>query len=438
MSQTLSQPNTSAWKQEVNLRLAAHKNRRGPSAAMPATQTELRPSGSSRAAQAAARVAARYAQAPSYSEMQAAEARVAVRTAEIATQVALEAQATAQAVLASMDAAIEAPERVPELVVARAIEPAIEPSRPSSQVSSRESLLTEAPQSATTALAERESPQCFGLRWEEDLPVRRTEMGYATHGREEFAIQTEDWWSPAGPELVSGSALDPVEPAQPIPANLIEFPREMVATRKVRPRRAEGEFAASEIREGQLSIFEVDPEAISTQPEAPVAVAKPAAEWPGMELEANPLLDDVEPEPVRTTSALQLAPMNRRAMAVVVDGALVTGLFLAAVLLAGSHVKDLPSMKEVEVGAAVALALLWVLYQGLFFAVANATPGMKYAGISLCTFDDQFPTRARVFARLGAMLLSLLPLGLGVAWALFDEDHLCWHDRITKTYQRKG
>jgi hypothetical protein len=32
------------------------------------------------------------------------------------------------------------------------------------------------------------------------------------------------------------------------------------------------------------------------------------------------------------------------------------------------------------------------------------------------------------------MLLSFMPLGLGLAWALADEDVLCWHDRITRTY----
>ena len=53
----------------------------------------------SRAAAAAARVAARYAKAPSFSEMQAAEARAALRVAEVATRVALDAQAAAQAAL---------------------------------------------------------------------------------------------------------------------------------------------------------------------------------------------------------------------------------------------------------------------------------------------------------------------------------------------------
>jgi hypothetical protein len=35
------------------------------------------------------------------------------------------------------------------------------------------------------------------------------------------------------------------------------------------------------------------------------------------------------------------------------------------------------------------------------------------------------------------MLLSVLPLGLGVMWSIFDEDHLSWHDRLSGTYLRK-
>jgi hypothetical protein len=62
---------------------------------------------------------------------------------------------------------------------------------------------------------------------------------------------------------------------------------------------------------------------------------------------------------------------------------------------------------------------------------------MLYAGISLCTFDEQIPTSAQLRGRLGALLLSLLPVGLGVAWAIFDEEHLSWHDRLSRTYQRE-
>jgi uncharacterized RDD family membrane protein YckC len=81
--------------------------------------------------------------------------------------------------------------------------------------------------------------------------------------------------------------------------------------------------------------------------------------------------------------------------------------------------------------------MIALFYQVFFFTLAEATPGMKYARISLCTFDDQIPTGGQIRSRLGALLLSVVPMGLGIAWALFDDEHLCWHDRLSQTYLRK-
>jgi len=39
--------------------------------------------------------------------------------------------------------------------------------------------------------------------------------------------------------------------------------------------------------------------------------------------------------------------------------------------------------------------------------------------------------------RIPALMLSALPAGLGLMWSIFDGDHLGWHDRMTRTYQRK-
>jgi uncharacterized RDD family membrane protein YckC len=79
---------------------------------------------------------------------------------------------------------------------------------------------------------------------------------------------------------------------------------------------------------------------------------------------------------------------------------------------------------------------MWLLYQLLFFTLTDATPGMHYAKIALCTFNDDNPSRSALRARIAALLLSALPLGLGFLWVVFDEDSLGWHDRITQTYQR--
>lgn len=76
-------------------------------------------------------------------------------------------------------------------------------------------------------------------------------------------------------------------------------------------------------------------------------------------------------------------------------------------------------------------------YQALFMVLARATPGMRFAGIALSTFEGQHPGLAQRWMRLAALLLSVLPLGLGLVWALLDDDHLMGHDRLSKTYMRK-
>ena len=124
-------------------------------------------------------------------------------------------------------------------------------------------------------------------------------------------------------------------------------------------------------------------------------------------------------------------------MAVLVDGALVSAAVVALSMLVLTSAGSLPAPKVVAFGAAAALLFIGLLYQTLFLTLAEATPGMRYAGISLCTFDGQIPTPVELRSRLGALLLSVAPICLGVAWALFDEDHLCWHDRLSRTYLRK-
>jgi hypothetical protein len=59
---------------------------------------------------------------------------------------------------------------------------------------------------------------------------------------------------------------------------------------------------------------------------------------------------------------------------------------------------------------------------------------MRFANISLLTFDKTIPSRTQLLKRMVAMLISALTLGVGVLWAIFDEQHLCLHDRLSHTY----
>lgn len=356
-----------------------------------------RPTHGSRAALAAARVAERYAQAPSYSEFLADEARSAMRAAEAASKAAQQARAAVQYVLDGLEAAT-APESVPQ--------PEFE--------ASTESASRETP--ASQLLDERSS--------------------FRSGKKPEQARRL------AGPEASAEPFGDPrdAEAGEPIYANLIQFPRQMVATRRMRPRRAEGPLAAAPAQ-SQLSIFEVDPGSISTLPapaiDEPAAPVWMRAEESRSEFEPQPeekLLEE-SPHPAPQAS-IKLAPLNRRLMAVVVDASLILVAFLPLPLLLASRAGQMPGLRTIELAAALALLGIGVAYQALFLVLARATPGMRYAGIALSTFEGQHPSRAQCCRRLAALLLSVVPLGLGLVWALFDDDHLMGHDRLSKTYLR--
>jgi hypothetical protein len=93
-------------------------------------------------------------------------------------------------------------------------------------------------------------------------------------------------------------------------------------------------------------------------------------------------------------------------------------------------------MRVSQVCGVIATLGLAALYEWFFLTFAKVTPGMRYAQLSLCTFEEEIPNAAQVKGRLKAMLISVLPVGLGMVWSIFDEDQMSWHDRLSKTYLR--
>jgi len=155
-----------------------------------------------------------------------------------------------------------------------------------------------------------------------------------------------------------------------------------------------------------------------------------------MEFEVQPL---DEPETQQTPdqlSELEVAPFGLRLTAALVDGAMISAAGLGVALLAATYIGHPLTARIEALGLVLAFALAGLLYHALFLFLGEDTLGMRRAGISLCTFDDRIPTHTELRKRLGAMLLSLVPVGLGVAWVIFDDDHLSWHDRLSKTYPR--
>ena len=132
-------------------------------------------------------------------------------------------------------------------------------------------------------------------------------------------------------------------------------------------------------------------------------------------------------------------------MAGIVDGCIIATAFLAFVAVFAITVGKLSGAPATApritpqiagITSAVTLIALTLLYQLLFFIFSEATPGMRYARIGLCTLDDNNPTRSAIRRRILATVLAACPLGIGFLWAWFDDDGLGWHDRISRMYQR--
>ncbi len=369
-----------AWKHELNERLQATRNRHTRKATEQAEQRPLptlehlaKPE--TRASRLAAKVAQRYANAPSYSEILAAEARAAARAAEAAAAAARQVCAAVEAMESARLQSEAAP--VPALV-----------------------------------------PEC-----DQPLDDIQGDWGAAS------ADVDEHEHSPAEETSISIS--------EPLPVNLIEFPRELIAARRARPRLAEGPlrdtYEDMAHDPSQLRIFEVEQENIST-------VVKPdaaAAEWSSIRLDGKPACARRERESTASRElALEAASLEDRVMAGIVDLALVSFAFVLFVLVFAACTGHPPTGRVALIAAGAVLGGLALLYQYIFFRFADGTPGMRYAKIALCTFEDENPARPAMRRRILFLILSAAPFGMGFIWAWFDAARLGWHDRLSRMYQR--
>jgi len=429
-------------KEQVAERLAAHRARRSRiagSSVTPISQSTDESShlnSRSRSARIAASVAERYAQSQSYRAFLAEEAERAIRQANAAAEVAaLSAKAVVEAqnqLLFELDQLV-AESSIPGPIIVAPAFPDAPPATPAN--SSAPSLnITEVPTpSFTVRLYENvgrhtPEPPAISLALPSHDPLDDAE-GEALD--EEIAFRQSPVFEPT---------IAPVE----IPANLIEFPRQLVAARKARPRLAEGplrEEADLAPTSAQLRIFEVEATQLSTTP----VVESVAPEWSSMVLGAQPApapFIEVPETRFMPIPAPQAAPLNRRLMSIMVDGILILTAFFGFVAAFALTCRKL-GVTSISIGlqpAAIAsvgtLLFLTLAYQLLFFTFGEATPGMRYARIGFCTLSDENPTRPQMRRRIFAAIFAAVPLGIGFLWACLDDEGLGWHDRISRMYQR--
>jgi uncharacterized RDD family membrane protein YckC len=83
---------------------------------------------------------------------------------------------------------------------------------------------------------------------------------------------------------------------------------------------------------------------------------------------------------------------------------------------------------------AATLVLFYAQYFALFTVFGGSTPGMMLRRLRVVSFDGNTPSSRQMVWRSFGYLVSAGTCFLGFFWALWDEDHLCWQDRISQTY----
>ncbi len=107
------------------------------------------------------------------------------------------------------------------------------------------------------------------------------------------------------------------------------------------------------------------------------------------------------------------------------------GAFLAMFSAFGGHW----ALSKFDIAViTVTFMLFCAQYFTLFTFCGGVTPGMRLCGLCVATFDGAELTSRHLLWRSFGYLISGGTLMLGFLWALCDDDHLSWHDRISRTY----
>jgi uncharacterized RDD family membrane protein YckC len=144
----------------------------------------------------------------------------------------------------------------------------------------------------------------------------------------------------------------------------------------------------------------------------------------------------VVPEPVNTveSSMYPAAALSERRAAALIDIACLAFAYGGFLALFGSLGGQFTFSKLSAAICFFTFAFVYLQYFGLFTIFGGTTPGMMIRGLQVASFSGDIPTPRQYLLRAAGYVLSAGTLFLGFLWALWDEDSLTWHDRLSRTY----
>lgn len=130
---------------------------------------------------------------------------------------------------------------------------------------------------------------------------------------------------------------------------------------------------------------------------------------------------------------MQNTTLLRRVAAILYDVLLVAALlFLATLPFIAIRGGEPVESGDNLLYRIVLAAVVFVFFVG-FWSRSGRTLGMQSWGLQLETTAGEIPSVATACLRFFAAVVSLLPLGLGFLWQLWDPEQLTWHDKISST-----
>jgi uncharacterized RDD family membrane protein YckC len=141
-------------------------------------------------------------------------------------------------------------------------------------------------------------------------------------------------------------------------------------------------------------------------------------------------MDYVPPQP----GLYPVASIDDRRLAALIDLACLLFAYGGFLMLFGSLGGQFTLSKLSAAVYSTAFAIVYLQYFALFTIFGGTTPGMMMRNLQVTSFSGEPPTPRQMLLRSAGYILSAGTFFLGFLWAMWDEDQLTWHDRLSRTY----
>jgi uncharacterized RDD family membrane protein YckC len=129
-----------------------------------------------------------------------------------------------------------------------------------------------------------------------------------------------------------------------------------------------------------------------------------------------------------------VASIDDRRLAALIDLGCLLFAYGGFLMLFGSLGGQFTLSKLTAVVYTTTFAIVYLQYFSLFTIFGGTTPGMMMRNLQVTGFSGEPPAPRQMLLRSAGYLLSAGTFFLGFLWAMWDEDQLTWHDRLSKTY----